>query len=241
MCNGITDLNLTCGFKSAHWSSVLANLRIKKLTVCGGNLETLQCFAAGPIRQSLEELTLEHVSLPPSDITHLYGLQQLRSLRLVWCFSPRLPAATIASLCSPTPLLPALTELFHQSSSDRQFGDVDRVCRMSGCNSDSRSEIQRASPSIHRVCLLTALPCSSILPALRSRAYSCSSLSTLPLPSLKSDGIPIGSRSTLSRTFALAVCMRSPPPASLAVSILRLPNMSHLLTFNIRTDCVRYP
>ena len=53
-CTGITELNVDSGFNSAHWSALFAKLTIKKLTIRGALLETLQCFAAGPITQSLE-------------------------------------------------------------------------------------------------------------------------------------------------------------------------------------------
>ena len=117
-CTGLTDLTLPCGFDSAQWSTLFANLtRIKKLRIgqgLGRRIETLRCFASGPIMQSLEDLTLCGLDLPPSDLSHLYGLRRLRSLALDCCFYPRLSEATIDSLSPPTSLLPALTKLIDQ-------------------------------------------------------------------------------------------------------------------------------
>ena len=114
-CTQLTELNLTCGFKSAHWSALFAKLtRIKKLTIRGGDryqMDSLGCFEAGHITQSLQELTLKDLALPPSEVSHLYGLCRLQSLHLDRCFSPLLDDAGIASLTPPTALLPALTEL----------------------------------------------------------------------------------------------------------------------------------
>ena len=81
-CRGLTELDLCCGFNSAHWSALFAKLTIKKLTIRMGRLDTLQCFAAGPITQSLEELALEYLDLPSFEVSHLYGLRRLRTLHL---------------------------------------------------------------------------------------------------------------------------------------------------------------
>ena len=108
-CSCLTELHLKCGFRSADWSALFAKLPIKKLTIRGGAIESLWCFKAGPITQSLEDLTLDHLlSLPPSEILHLHSLSRLRSLRLDDGFSPRVDDATILRLSPPTPLLPAL-------------------------------------------------------------------------------------------------------------------------------------
>ena len=115
-CDCLTELNLTCGFNSAHWSTLFAKLSLKKLRIHGGAccaLATLECFAAGPITESLEELSLDSLALPPSELPHLYQLRRLHTLHLDSCFSPRLDEATVDSVSPPTPLLPALTELFH--------------------------------------------------------------------------------------------------------------------------------
>ena len=76
----ITELSLTCGFDFAHWSALFAKLTIKTLTICRGAIDSLACFAAGPITQSLEKLTLEELLLPPSEISHLCNLRHLRTL-----------------------------------------------------------------------------------------------------------------------------------------------------------------
>ena len=69
LCVGLTDLSLCCGFRSSHWSALFAKLtKLKKLTISEMALETLQCFASGPITQSLEELMLDHLALPPSEV-----------------------------------------------------------------------------------------------------------------------------------------------------------------------------
>ena len=114
LCDGLTDLSLECGFDSSHWCSLLSHLpKLRRLQLRHADkLTTLECFAAGPITQSLEELVMEYVRLPPAEVSHLYKLRRLRTLRLENCFSPPLADATIASFSPPTALLPALTEFF---------------------------------------------------------------------------------------------------------------------------------
>ena len=113
-CIGVTELNINCGFNSAHFSALFAKLPLKKLTIRGGELETLACFSADPITESLEELFISDLNLPPSELSHLYVLRRLRSLSLDRCFSSLLPDAILDSLSPPTPILPSLTLLFHQ-------------------------------------------------------------------------------------------------------------------------------
>ena len=115
-CARLTELNLWCGLNSAHWSSLFAKLSIKKLSIRGAELETLQCFAEGPITLSLEELTLRDLELPQLELSHLYGLRRLRTLHLDKCISPRLDDATFESLSPPTAFLPTLTKLVHHRS-----------------------------------------------------------------------------------------------------------------------------
>ena len=112
-CSSLTELVFSCGFTSAHWSALFAKLPLRKFWIDAGDLESLQCFAAGPITETLEELTLDTLDLPPSEVSHLYGLRRLRALHLDCCFSSRMDDATIDSLFPPTPLLPALTEFRH--------------------------------------------------------------------------------------------------------------------------------
>ena len=111
LCTGITELNLRCGFISSHWSALFAKLPLKRLTICGGKLESLRCFAEGSITQSLEHLTLAGLALPPSKVAQLYALRRLRTLALDRCFSSLLAVATLTRLSPPTALLPALTNL----------------------------------------------------------------------------------------------------------------------------------
>ena len=113
-CVGITDLNLKCGLNAAQLSALFAKLRIKKLTLWRADLRTLECFAEGPITESLEELTLDPQDFSPSEVLHLYNLRRLRSLHLDDCCSPRLSDATVDSLAPPSSVLPALTRLFHR-------------------------------------------------------------------------------------------------------------------------------
>ena len=115
LCTGLKELSLACGFNSAHHSALFDQLTLRKLTVRRGvaELQTLQCFAAGPITQSLEELSLRGFALPLTELAHLSGLRRLRTLHLAMG-SSRLPDATIDSLSPPTPLLPTLTELLHE-------------------------------------------------------------------------------------------------------------------------------
>ena len=77
-----------------NWIALFAKLALKKLTLQGRQLETLRCFAAVPITLSMQELTIEGGALPPSELPHLFGLVRLRTLRLDYCFSPRLDDAT---------------------------------------------------------------------------------------------------------------------------------------------------
>ena len=77
-------------------------------------LESLACFAAWPIAQSLEELTLCNLKFSASEISILCGLRRLRTLRLVCSLSSRLSAAPLASVAPPTALLPSLTLLSYQ-------------------------------------------------------------------------------------------------------------------------------
>ena len=119
-------MDLTCRLNPQQWAALFAKLAIKKLTIDGGLLETLQCFSAGPITQSLEDLTIKDLELPPSELVHLYNLHRLRTLRLDCCFSPPLDDDMIASLVPPTPVLPALTMLFHRGMDDGQCDYVEQ-------------------------------------------------------------------------------------------------------------------
>ena len=111
-CNGLIDLTLCCGFKSTHWSALFVKLtRIKKLSIGRGEIDTLRCFEVGPITESLQELILQGVDLPPSELCHLYGLRRLRSLHLDRCFSARLDGAMIDRLSPPSPRIPSLIQL----------------------------------------------------------------------------------------------------------------------------------
>ena len=112
LCSCITELNLTSGFTSADWSALFAKLPLRILTIRGRVIETLRFLAEGPITQSLEELSIQCIVLPPAEISHLYALGRLRTLRLNWEVCSRLADATITSMSPPTALLPALT-LFH--------------------------------------------------------------------------------------------------------------------------------
>ena len=112
-CIGITELDLKCGFQSAHWSALFAKLTsIQKLTIREGEMESLACYASGPITASLEELSIRFLYLPPSELPHLYALRRLRALQLHGCFRWRLGDDTIDSLTPPS-ILPALTDLGH--------------------------------------------------------------------------------------------------------------------------------
>ena len=112
LCPDLTELNTTCGFNSAHWTALFDKLtKLKKLRI-NGSLESLQCFTACPIAESLEELSLwGELHLSPSEISRLYGLRRLRSLFLESCFTPHLSDAMIDNLSPPTPILPTLTYL----------------------------------------------------------------------------------------------------------------------------------
>lgn len=113
LCSGLTELSIS-NFNSEAWSALFAVLAIKKLTLfLGGDIETLRCFASGLITESLEELSLEEIHLPWSELSHLYGLRRLRILHLGSSYYCRLDGATIDSLAPPTPFLPSLTTLFH--------------------------------------------------------------------------------------------------------------------------------
>ena len=128
LCTGLTHLDLNSGFHPAHWTALLDKLtKIKKLKLRGRKIkQTLECFATGPVTESLQELTLEHLDLPPSELSHLSALRRLRTLRLISCSFPRRRDATIDSLSPPTRLLPALTELFVQwRVADDEYGDVE--------------------------------------------------------------------------------------------------------------------
>ena len=113
-CGGLTELSLSSGFTTAQCSALFAKLTIRKLTFRGGNLGTLQCFAAGPITQSLQELTISSAKLPTSELPHLYSLRRLRTLNLDESFTSRLDDAAIGSLSPPSQLLPALTKLSYR-------------------------------------------------------------------------------------------------------------------------------
>ena len=128
-CTGITELELTCGFNSAQCAALFSKLtQLFKLTLRRGEgMDTLACFAAGPITESLEELTLEELALPPSEVSHMYALRHLRSLWLNCCFSSPLDEATIDSFTPPTAILPALEELVHiWNGGEKEYEDVER-------------------------------------------------------------------------------------------------------------------
>ena len=127
-CDYLTELNLNCGFTSAYWSALLAKLtRIQKLRICGGKLDKLQCFASGPITESLEDLSISGGNLRPLEVSHLSSLRRLRSLRLVRCFSSPLKAAAVDSITPPSVLLPALTALsYHCQADDGGWVSLER-------------------------------------------------------------------------------------------------------------------
>ena len=112
-CTRLTSLGLGCGLNSEQWSALFAKLALKNLTISRGGMMTLQCFAAGPITQSLVELTLFETELPPSEVVHLYALRRLRILFLFSSFSSPLDNTTINRLYPPSSILPALTALRH--------------------------------------------------------------------------------------------------------------------------------
>ena len=125
-CRGIIDLSLNCGFTSAHWSALFDKLtRIRKLMIFLEDGETLQCFTAGPITQSLEELSIQGFELPPSEITNLYALRHLRTLDLDESFSPRLDAGMLDSHSPPTAHFPSLIH-FRCLCADAVGGAADR-------------------------------------------------------------------------------------------------------------------
>ena len=126
-CSCLTELSLGCGFNSAHWSALFAKLPLRKLTILRGTLETLQCFAVGPIAQALEELSIEGASLPLSELPHLYALRRLRTLALDCCFVSRLDDATLVDLTPPTAHFPSLVKLFHQwRTEDGRWDKIQR-------------------------------------------------------------------------------------------------------------------
>ena len=113
-CPGLTALDLSHSFvlrfDTAQSCALFANLpSIKQLSMDQG-IQTLRCFAAGPITHSLEELSIGEVWL--SELAHLCCLRRLRTLHLR---RPCLDGAAVASLFPPTPLLPALTKLSRSS------------------------------------------------------------------------------------------------------------------------------
>ena len=128
MCTGLTQLDLDC-LNSAQWTALFAKLtKLKKFELLrGGTMETLQCFAAGPTTESLEELIIRNLELPPPEVSHLYALRRLHALELECCFSTRLDDATIALLSPPSALLPALTKFTHTwRIADREWDYVER-------------------------------------------------------------------------------------------------------------------
>ena len=110
-CPGLTEVRISKRFHSAQWSALFAAVRIQKLTLCRGDIDTLRCFASGPITETLVDLTLDDIDLPLSELSHLYALRRLRTLD-IRC--PRLDDGTLARLSPPSSLLPSLTQLIHQ-------------------------------------------------------------------------------------------------------------------------------
>ena len=81
----------------------------------------LECFATGPITQSLEALTIQAI-VRPSDFSRLYTLRRLRRLDLICGVSLHLDGGTIADLFPPCPFLPSLTELaWHEGADETKF------------------------------------------------------------------------------------------------------------------------
>ena len=108
------DVSLTCRFQSADWSALFAQLPLKKLkSGRGENLESLRCFAESPITESLEELTIEYLAAPASELVHLSALRRLRKLQLDFCQATRLDDVTLDSFFPPTPRIPTLTSMSH--------------------------------------------------------------------------------------------------------------------------------
>lgn len=110
-CVGLTELDLACGFHSAHVSTLLAKLTELKKFKLWGALETLQCFASGPATRTFQSLSLCQFSLLlPSELVHHHALKGLRSLDLSNVIDP-LGDATLNSLCPPSAIFPRLTML----------------------------------------------------------------------------------------------------------------------------------
>ena len=64
-------------------------------------------------RPQLAELSVFGLSLPSSELPHLYALRRLRSLCLYDYSSSRVSDAALARFVPPTPRLPALTDLLY--------------------------------------------------------------------------------------------------------------------------------
>ena len=104
-CTGLIDLTITCQFNSTQWSTLFAELtKLKKLTLYRGP-ETLQCFTAGPITQSLEELILPAGSAAVRDCPSVRSPPSPDDQ----AFSPAMDSATIDRLSPPTSLFSSLT------------------------------------------------------------------------------------------------------------------------------------
>lgn len=67
-CTGLAKLQLCCGFNSAQLTVLFAKLTALTQLSIIGDLESLRCFSSGPITQSLEELRIVRLSLPPSEL-----------------------------------------------------------------------------------------------------------------------------------------------------------------------------
>ena len=132
------------------------------------DFRTLEYFRQSPMTESLEELSMECLRLPSSELAHLHALRRLRTLHLDRCFHPRLSDATIDGLSPPSAATRAHRIILWRVGGAPGGSHHAKGCfvRMDGvhgsASADAVTEHRAPPPRIMAAHTSTALPCTPI-------------------------------------------------------------------------------
>jgi hypothetical protein len=119
-CSRVTELQLSfCKLDSQRMCTLLPGLPLlQRFTLEGErSLESLRCFAAGPICSTLTHLTLidcKHAKMQPSELDHFHALRGLTHLHVLMPFTSPPSALQLQQLTPPSVVLPKLVEFKYE-------------------------------------------------------------------------------------------------------------------------------